>query len=322
MTLYSEFSPSWRYFFFLFLQKSVAIIFAFLLIYGLCSGVKIATATTDSYVPSPHLHIPTALKRVVYITPDDGEDKVTPIKNDGIVFHGPQDKKQVALTFDADMTPWMRNQYTSGAVPSYYDAKMIDELKQTNTKATLFLTGMWVELYPTEAKELAANPLFELANHSYSHPSFSGYCYGLAQMDSNNKDQEIEKTQTLLFDLTQKKNTLFRFPGGCYGNDDIGLLTKKSLTGIQWDVAADDGFNDNKDVIINNVVSNVKNGSVIVMHMNGAPNDPRTAEALPIIIQVLKDRGYEFVTVSELLAPPTKKETLSLKTLYTFGNIL
>lgn len=322
MRVFSKKSLSWQYILRRLHRKSFTILFAVLVFYGLYAGVQVATATTDSYIPNPHSNVPSSLKKVFFLTAQDGEGKVTPSKNDGIVSHGPRDKKQVALTFDADMTPWMHDQYTEGAVSSYYDKTLIDELKQTNTKATLFLTGMWIELYPDVAKELASNSLFELANHSYSHPSFSGYCYGLAQMPPENKQDEVAKTQLLLFNLTQKQNTLFRFPGGCYSPEDITLLNKNGLTGIQWDVVGDDGFNENKDVIINNVVSTVQNGSIIVMHMNGAPNDPKTAEALPIIIQTLKDRGYEFVTVTELLAPPPKQEVLSLRSMYTFGNVL
>ncbi|MGH7203140.1 MAG: polysaccharide deacetylase family protein [Candidatus Levyibacteriota bacterium] len=284
--------------------------------------MQIATATTNSYVPNPHTKVPASLKRIFFIGAQDGENKLSPIKNNSIVFHGPRNKKQVALTFDADMTPWMHDQYTSGNVASYYDEKLIDELKETHTPATLFLTGMWIELYPYVAKELAANPLFELGNHSYSHPSFSGFCYGLAQLPQNGEDDEIDKTQSLLFDLTKKQNTLFRFPGGCYSQDDIALLHTKGLTGIQWDVVGDDGFNDNGDIIQNNIFSTVQNGSIIVMHMNGVPNDPVTDEVLPNIISTLKQRGYEFVTVSQLLAPPPKKELISLHTMYSFGNIL
>lgn len=322
MTLYSEFIPSWRYLLFRLSRKSFVFVVVFFIIYGFYSGVQVAIATSDTYVPSPNLNVPAPLKKVFYLAVEDGEDKVTPIKNDGIVFHGPRDNKKVALTFDADMTPWMKAHYTSGAVSSYYDAKLIEELKQSHTKATLFLTGMWIELYPQIARELAANPLFELGNHSYSHPSFSGYCYGLAQMNPTNKDEEIEKTQRLLFDLTKKKNTLFRFPGGCYGQEDISLLREKDITGIQWDVVGDDGFNANFDAIVHNVVNNVHSGSIIVMHMNGAPNDPKTSEAVVTIVQNLKQQGYMFVTVSELLAPPMQKQALSIRTLYSFGDLL
>jgi peptidoglycan-N-acetylglucosamine deacetylase len=196
----------------------------------------------------------------------------------------------------------MKEQLLSGSVQSYYNKALIDSLDQTQTKATLFLTGMWIELYQEDAAKLAADPLFELGSHSYSHPSFAGYCYGLAQISEDEKEPEIEKTQQLLLNLTHKQNTLFRFPGGCFDQDAITLMQKNGLQPIQWDVVGDDGFNDNTQGIIDNVVNNVQNGSIIVMHMNGYPNDPKTSDALPAIITTLKQRGYSFVTVSELLS--------------------
>ncbi|HWY80102.1 MAG TPA: polysaccharide deacetylase family protein [Candidatus Sulfotelmatobacter sp.] len=254
------------------------------------------------YVSTPHFvkNTPPEFKQLFFSVAHDGENALSPIINNGVVFNGTRTVKEVALTFDADMTPWMKEQLNSGNVQSYYNQQLIDYLDQTQTKATLFLTGMWIETYHDEAKKLASDPLFELGNHSYSHPSFSGYCYGLDQITPDEKLQEIDKTQQLLFNLTQKQNTLFRFPGGCYSRSDIELLHKKSIEAIQWDVVGNDGFNNDTQSIVNNVLSNVHNGSIIVMHMNGYPNDPKTSDALPEIITNLKKEGYSFVTVSEL----------------------
>jgi peptidoglycan/xylan/chitin deacetylase (PgdA/CDA1 family) len=256
------------------------------------------------YVPTPTFtqNTPQEFKQLFFSVAQDGENNVLPVTNSNVIFHGPRNTKEVALTFDADMTPWMKEQLISGAVNSYYNKELIDYLDQTHTKATLFLTGMWIELYQQDAQKLAADPLFELGSHSYSHPSFAGYCYGLEQITEDEKQPEIDKTQQLLFQLTHKQNTLFRFPGGCYDQDAINLLHKNSLQPIQWDVVGDDGFNDNTQGIIDNVVNNIQNGSIIVMHMNGYPNDPKTSEALPEIITTLKQRGYSFVTISELLS--------------------
>ena len=218
-----------------------------------------------------------------------------------VVFHGSPEKKEIALTFDADMTPGMKNLLDSGTVTSYYDKNVIDVLNSTQTKATLFLAGMWIEVYPEYEKELAANPLFELASHSYSHPSFSGDCYGLGEIPDNENDEQFEKTQVLLEKVTGKKNTLFRFPGGCYAQTDLESAKKAGVRVIQWDVAGRDGFNEDTSSIENNVIPFVKNGSIIVLHMSGYPNAPKTAEALPKIISVLKEKGYRFVTISELL---------------------
>jgi peptidoglycan/xylan/chitin deacetylase (PgdA/CDA1 family) len=237
----------------------------------------------------------------------DGENNIptAALKNNQVIFHGPVDKKQIALTFDADMTPGMIELLHSGRVKSYYDKKIVDILIQTKTKATVFLTGMWIEQYPDITSQLAANSLFELGNHSYSHPSFYGYCYGLRQIPKSQEEEEIRRTQQLLQISTGGDNKLFRFPGGCYSPKEEEQVEKNGLAVIQWDVAGQDGFNNNGLAIENNVLTHVKNGSIIVLHFNGYPNEPKTAEVLPEIISQLKIRGFEFVTVSDLI----KKDT-------------
>lgn len=239
-------------------------------------------------------------------------------KIDKIVFHGERVKKRVALTFDADMTPEMVQDLRDGKTESYYDSRLIDLLNNTGTKATLFLSGMWIEQYRDVALNLSQNSLFELANHSYSHPGFEEACYGLRSIGEKDTVHEIVKTQKLLKEITGVDNKLFRFPGGCYSQPDLETTSKIGVIPIQWDVAGQDGFNEDMVSIVANVVSSVKNGSIIVLHMNGYPNDPQTANAMPYIISSLREKGYEFVTVSELLslnddAPKNVRTLFSLR---------
>lgn len=112
-----------------------------------------------------------------------------------VIFHGPRTKKQVALTFDAEMTDGMKANLISGAVKSSYDKRIIDILDQTHTKATLFLTGMWIELYPKETEDLSKDPLFEFGSHSYTDSSYYGFCYGLQQLSSTIRIEEIGATR-------------------------------------------------------------------------------------------------------------------------------
>jgi peptidoglycan/xylan/chitin deacetylase (PgdA/CDA1 family) len=65
-------------------------------------------------------------------------------------------------------------------------------------------------------------------------------------------------------------------------------------------VASGDAFGTNAKKIINHVESSVRNGSIVVFHLHGAPFAPKTAEALEPIIKYLKQQNYKFVTVSEL----------------------
>jgi len=226
-----------------------------------------------------------------------------------VVFHGSRDKKQIALTFDAEMTDGMKANLLSGKVKSSYDKRIIDILNKTHTKATLFLTGMWIELYPDVTRELANNPLFEIGSHSYTDSSYHGYCYGLKQIPSTLAIEEIGATEKLLREHAGIDNKLFRFPGGCYTPDDVKLVSQANDLVVHWDVVGADGFNTNTQQIVNNVVNNAQNGSIIVLHMNGEPTAPKTADALAEIISKLKSKGYEFVKVNELLnIPPETRE--------------
>lgn len=257
---------------------------------GVLSFIPTPTITTDQLftVPAPDTATPTITPAPTIFLPE-------------IIRHGSRNSKEIALTFDGDMNDFMRGNMLSRKVKSYYDKRIIDTLMQTNTKATIFLTGMWIELYPTETKALAANPLFELGNHSYSHPSFDGYCYGLKQISDRQDKNEVEKTQNLLKIIAGIDNHLFRFPGGCYSQKDVDFVHKEGLVTIDWDVVGQDGFNNNTKSIEDHVLSQTQNGSIIILHLSGGDNAPKTFDALSTIITSLKDKGFIFVKISELL---------------------
>jgi len=240
--------------------------------------------------------VPTVKKKMIAKKEDKSAEE--------IIWHGPRDKKEVALTFDADMTPVMVDWLHSGQVSNYNDTRITDYLAQNQVKATFFLTGLWIQSYPNATRALADNPLFELENHTYSHPSMAGYCFGQPQIPTSQYPFEIEKTQQLIEQYTHQTPKYFRFSGGCYDQADLALVKKEGLQTVHWDDVADDGFNNNKQQIINNVLSEVQNGSIIVLHLGGeATNTPQTGNALPTIINGLKEKGYTFVTVDELLTP-------------------
>jgi peptidoglycan/xylan/chitin deacetylase (PgdA/CDA1 family) len=237
----------------------------------------------------------------------DGRLDINPFIKEQVILHGPRNKKEIALTFDAEMTEAMKENYLSGRVKSSYDDTIITILNQTQTEATLFLTGMWIELYPSVVATLSANPLFELGSHSYADTSYAGYCYGLPSLPNTLHIEDIGATEKLLREVAHIDNRLFRFPGGCYTENDVKLVGQTGDMIVHWDVEGDDGFNSDAWQIAQNVINHVQNGSIILLHMNGAPTAPKTAEALPIIIQSLKEKGYTFVKVSELLGLPAQQ---------------
>jgi peptidoglycan/xylan/chitin deacetylase (PgdA/CDA1 family) len=108
---------------------------------------------------------------------------------------------------------------------------------------------------------------------------------------------ELNTSKTAIERLTGQKVTLFRPPYGDYNNLLIDTCNEVGLYPIQWDVDSLDWKNLSATELAMRVINGVKNGSIILCHNNGL----HTAEALPLIFTTLKNRGYEFVPISELI---------------------
>ncbi len=216
-------------------------------------------------------------------------------------IRGNTQAKEVALTFDADMTPRMLKELNEGKVKSWYNQSVINVLRQNQVPATLFLTGLWIKAYPEITTELSQDPLFELGNHSYTHGGFSGSCYHLNPIKNDQDRVEIQDTEDLLAKYATAHQKYFRFPGLCSDAYDLGVVKNLGYQTIGGDVIGGDGFTQNAAAIAKRVVSRVKPGSIVILHMHGAPDAPATALALPTIISDLKAKGYTFVKVSQLL---------------------
>jgi len=218
-------------------------------------------------------------------TPGPTSTATAPAEPAALIEHGSRQQPYVALTFDAGESP---------KAPAGYDATIIQILTETQTPATLFLGGLWMQRYPAQTRQLAANPLFELANHSWSHPDFT-------RLSAAEMSREIERTQSLLRSLAGEPAALFRFPGGSYNETALAVVDQLGLTPVQWDVVSGDPDpNVSARAMIEAVTGQAQNGSIVVMHMNGRGR--HTAQALPQIIRELRRQGYTLVTVSQLLA--------------------
>lgn len=201
-----------------------------------------------------------------------------------LVMHGPEDSKRVALTFDACEVP---------GKPAGFDTGIVSILNKEGSKATFFLGGLWMENHPDTARLLGANSLFEIGNHSYSHPDFT-------KLSRAEMDIELERTQDIAWRLTGSLPTIFRLPFGTYNHDALQAVADHEMRTIQWDVeTGDPDPNIDANMILRTVRAQVKNGSIIIMHVNGL--GWHSAEALPMVIDWLRSQGYELMTVSELL---------------------
>ena len=215
-----------------------------------------------------------------------GPDKLSPLPplEPSLVTHGDRSLPAIALTFDACQTV---------DEPTGYDEAIIKILTDTGTPATLFLGGLWMQWHTTQTRALAANPLFELGNHSWGHPDFT-------KISPAAMSAEIFQTQAIMANLTGRQPTLFRFPYDVYTDRALAVVGEQGLRAVEGDViTGDPDPRTSAQAIVETVTTQAHGGSIVFMHMNG--RGWHTAEALPVIIKQLRAKGYTFVTVSQLL---------------------
>ncbi|SCG33755.1 polysaccharide deacetylase family protein [Micromonospora halophytica] len=222
-----------------------------------------------------------------------------------VVDHGPRTGGKVALTFDADMTDAMRRQLRGPNPPSYANLAIVELLERQRVPATFFLTGKWVREYPELTRRLAANPRFELANHTYGHDAFTSDCYHLAPLPRREMTADVARTFDVIAPYGGRQTRYFRFPGLCHDRAALAELAPLGLTVVDGDVVSGDPFARYWQPIVRAVLSQVRPGSVIILHVTEA-NAPMTDEALPHILAGLAERGLEPAPLSEVLGEPTR----------------
>lgn len=213
----------------------------------------------------------------------------------------PKGKKLIALTFDLCEQP--------GEVAGY-DGAIIDYLRTNGIKATLFAGGKWMRSHPDRTRQLLADPLFEIANHSEAHRNLrllSG-----AALDREIKGPQLAYEQARAAAAASQclapriaslppRLTLFRFPYGACNSQAMQAVNDAGLLAIQWDLSTGDPSpGTSATEIANAIVRGAKPGSIVISHANG--RGWHTAAGLPLAIPKLVAAGYQFVTVSELLA--------------------
>ncbi|MFD5264583.1 polysaccharide deacetylase family protein [Streptomyces sp. NPDC058335] len=217
-----------------------------------------------------------------------------------VFAHAPRTRdKAVALTFDADMTAGQGGRAAAGE--RFDNPELIAALRALKVPATVFMTGRWAEEYPVQARTIGRDPLFEVANHSYSHYAFTDDCYGLPTVERTSMRSDVERAYAAFRKAgVPDAMPYFRFPGGCYDGQALRAVRGTGVTAVQWDVVSGDAFATDADAVARQVLEGVKPGSVVVMHctLSAAPVTERAVRA---IVPELRRRGYRFVKVSELI---------------------
>ena len=186
------------------------------------------------------------------------------------------DGKYIALTFD------------DGPHKTVTD-RVLNTLKEYDAKATFFMLGNQVDYYPSLVQRVAEEG-HEIGNHSNTHPD-------LTKVDANRVQKEFETTNQRIYDIIGRYPTVFRPPYGSYNNNSITQATNLNLPIIMWSVDSLDWKTKNATSISHEILSTTTNGSIILMH----DIHDATADALPSVLRNLKEQGYSFVTVSQLL---------------------
>ena len=203
----------------------------------------------------------------------------------GYIKHVETQEKVIALTFDDGPN-------------EPYTSRVLQVLRANGVRATFFLIGQNVEVFPKAAREIA-NEGHVIGNHSYSHPFF------LVMEPSGYEEQQIAVTDRILEKAAGVHCTLFRPPRGFRAPWLLRVAGKCGLTSIGWSEDAGDWNHVTSAQIAERIIRNARPGNIILLHdglnLSHGVDRSETVKALPKIITSLKAQGYRFVTVPDLL---------------------
>lgn len=199
-----------------------------------------------------------------------------------VLTNGLGTKREVALTFDDAPDP-------------IYTPKILDILKNKGVKATFFLVGKRVQAHPEIVKRMVQEGHI-IGNHSYSHAK-------LTNLNNGAFHKQIMKTDQLIKKITGYSPAIVRPPYGAVTLPQIKWLVSQHKKIVNWNVDSLDWKGLKADQVETNVITHVHPGSIILQH-SGTGNGgdlSGTVNALPKIIDELRNEGYKIVTVPQLL---------------------
>jgi peptidoglycan/xylan/chitin deacetylase (PgdA/CDA1 family) len=196
----------------------------------------------------------------------------------------------IALTLDACGSPKGKG----------FDSVLINYLEREKIPATLFINARWIDANMDLFLCLAANPLFEIANHGMHHKpaSINGQSvYGInGTKDISELVDEIEANALKIQKLTGKKPTYYRSGTAYYDEVAVAVANRLGSTVVGFNVLADAGATYNRKQV-KQALLEAEPGAIVIMHMNHPEGQTAagTIEAIP----ELKKRGFKFVKLSE-----------------------
>lgn len=194
------------------------------------------------------------------------------------MLRGDTHRPQIALTFDDGPHP-------------VYTLQLLDILRRTHTPATFFVVGEQVEKNPGLVRlEVAEGN--EVGDHTYDHVN-------LTLIPPELVAYEVSRCDTAITKATGAPVRFFRPPGGEYNGEVLREASQHGYITTLWTDDPGDFTKPPSAVILKRTLSRLENGAVILLH----DGIPETLQALPAIIASARQRGYQFVTLSQLAHP-------------------
>ncbi|MCX7717145.1 MAG: polysaccharide deacetylase family protein [Candidatus Sumerlaeaceae bacterium] len=231
---------------------------------------KAATKPKPPKEPAGYSEIVPGLERATAAAETQGPKPITA---------WPTGRKLIALTYDDGPNPTVT-------------PELVALLKRKQVKATFYLLGESLAGQMRTAA-LLQDPLFEVGNHTYSHKQ-------LTKLDDASVERELTRTEALITSATGRRARTMRPPYGANNQRVVEVCERLGYKVILWDVDTNDWRKRTVDQIVQTIVSGTEDGSIILMH----DRLPTTVPATERAIDALRARGFEFVTVSELLSLP------------------
>ena len=195
------------------------------------------------------------------------------------LFYGNSHLPEIALTFDDGPNP-------------FYTSQVLAVLQHYRVKATFFDVGYLVADYPNLVRQ-EYNQGNVVGNHSWSHPE-------LTLLSASAIQSQIASTSAAIQTAIGVKPTLFRPPYGSMNHTVLAEAYSLGVTTVLWDASAGDWSLPGVSVIVSRILHYVHNGAIILLH-DGGGNRAQTVAALPILISILENRGFSFVTIPQLI---------------------
>lgn len=196
---------------------------------------------------------------------------------------------------DPEITPRIALTFDDGP-DSLYTLQILDILKQKNVKATFFLVGKHIKLYPKVVTRMVREG-HSIGNHTYTH-------LYLANAPDSMVNYEVSSTQHLIDSLCSNNTKLFRAPWNAIKLSQASNIEHQGYKNITWNIDTRD-YEHTTNEIVRFVIDHRRNDGIVLMHSadyNDVQSRKNTVDALPQIIDLLRDKyNYDFVTIDELI---------------------